>query len=59
MGIARISLGTKSMDSILAFVMFAGVALTAAAVIFLLGRHHHHGRKARKHADHKKRDKRS
>jgi hypothetical protein len=46
--IALISLGTKSVDSILAFVMFAGVAIAATAVVFLLGRHQHRKRKARK-----------
>lgn len=50
MDIALISLGTKSLDSALAFVMFAGVALAAAAVLFLLGRHSHRKRKARKRA---------
>ena len=50
MDIALVSLGTKDMDTVLAMIMFAGVALAAAAVLFLLGRHQHRKRKARKHA---------
>ena len=48
MDIARISLGTKDLDTVLACLMLAGVALAAATVLFLLGRHHHGRRKARK-----------
>ena len=50
MDIALVSLGTKNGDDLLAWIMFAGVALAAAAVFFLLGRHHHRKRKARKKA---------
>jgi membrane protein DedA with SNARE-associated domain len=50
MDAALVNLGTKSMDSVLAWVMFAGVAAAAAAVLFLLGRHGHRKRKARKQA---------
>ncbi len=50
MDIALVNLGTKSMDTVLAFFMFAGVALAAAALFFLFGRHQHRKRKARKHA---------
>ena len=38
------------MDTLLAWFMFAGCALAAAVVIFLLGRHGHRRRKAHKHA---------
>lgn len=50
MDIALVSLGTKSVDSLLAWIMFAGVAVAATAVCFLLGRHQHQKHKARKHA---------
>ena len=50
MDVALVSLGTKNLDSILAWIMFAGVALAAAAVFFLFGRHLRHKRKARKQA---------
>ena len=50
MDIALVSLGTKSMDTILAMIMFIGVGLAAATVCFLYGRHHHRRRKARKQA---------
>lgn len=50
MDLALVSLGTKSMDSVLAWIMFAGVALAAGALFFLYGRHHHRKRKARKRA---------
>ena len=50
MDIALVSLGTKSMDSVLAWFMFAGVAVAAGTLFFLYGRHHHRKRKARKHA---------
>jgi hypothetical protein len=46
--IALVSLGTKSIDSVLAFFMFAGVALAATALFFLFGRHQNRRRKARK-----------
>jgi hypothetical protein len=36
------------MDVILGWLMFAGVAVVAGVVFFLLGRHHHRTRKARK-----------
>ena len=52
MDVALVQLGTKSVDSILAIVMFTGTALAAAAVFFLLGRHTHRKRKARKQAKH-------
>ena len=50
MDIALVNLGTKSMDTVLAMLMFAFVAVAAGAVCFLLGRHQHRKRKARKHA---------
>lgn len=50
MDLALLPFGTKSLDSILAWIMLAGVAVAAAAVCFLLGRHHHHQRKARRKA---------
>ena len=50
MDIALVSLGTKSMDTVLAWIMFAGVGLAAGALFFLYGRHHHRKRKARKRA---------
>ncbi len=57
MDIALVNLGTKSIDSVLAFFMFAGVAFAAAALFFLFGRHQNRKRKARKLAknDHVKR----
>ncbi len=48
MDLALLPFGTKSLDSILAWIMLAGVALAAAAVVYLLGRHHYHKRKTRK-----------
>jgi hypothetical protein len=48
--VALIGLGTKDIDTILAWIMFTGVALAAGLVLYLLGRHHHHRRKAKKHA---------
>jgi hypothetical protein len=48
--IALVSLGTKSVDSVLAVVMLAGTALAAAALFYLLGRHQQRKRKARKQA---------
>jgi hypothetical protein len=50
MDAALFNLGTKDMDTVLAWIMFAGVALAAAAVCFLYGRHTHRKRKARKYA---------
>ena len=50
MDIALVSLGTKSMDTILAWIMFGGVAAAAAVLFFLYGRHQHRKRKARKAA---------
>ena len=50
MDIALVSLGTKSLDSILAWIMFAGVAAAAAALFFLFGRHQNRKRKARRQA---------
>ena len=50
MDIALVSLGTKSMDTILAVIMFVGVGLAAATLCFLYGRHSHRNRKARKNA---------
>jgi hypothetical protein len=47
---ALVPFGAKSMDTLLAWIMFAGVAVAAAAVFFLLGRHGHRKRKARKQA---------
>ena len=41
MDVALIGLGTKDVDSILAWIMFAGVALGAGLVLYLLGRHQH------------------
>jgi uncharacterized membrane protein len=48
--IALVSLGTKTMDTVLAMLMFAGVAVAAGALFFLFGRDQHRKRKARKHA---------
>ena len=50
MDVALIGLGTKDIDTVLAWIMFIGVAAGAATVLFLLGRHHHHKRKAKKRA---------
>jgi hypothetical protein len=54
MGAALFNLGTKDMDTVLAWIMFAGVALAAATVFVLYGRHHHRKRRARKAAGHGK-----
>jgi len=48
--VALIGLGTKDIDTVLAWIMFSGVALAAGLVLYLLGRHHHRRRKAKKHA---------
>ena len=48
MDIALVNLGTKSLDTVLAMLMFAGVAVAAGALFFLFGRHQHRKRKARK-----------
>lgn len=50
MDVALIGLGTKDIDTVLAWIMFSGVALAAGLVLYLLGRHHHRRRKAKKHA---------
>lgn len=50
MDVALVSLGTKSMDTVLAMLMLAFVAVAAGALCFLFGRHQHRKRKARKHA---------
>jgi hypothetical protein len=47
--IALVSLGTKSIDTVLAVAMFTGVALAAAALCYLFGRDQHRKRKARRH----------
>jgi hypothetical protein len=49
--IALVQLGTKSVDSVLAAVMFIGTGLAAATLFFFMGRHQHRKRKARKHAE--------
>jgi hypothetical protein len=46
--LALVPLGTKSVDSVLAIIMFAFTGLAAATVFYLLGRHQHRQRKARK-----------
>ena len=46
--IALVGLGTKDVDTILAWIMFAGVALATGAVLYLLGRHNHRQHKAKK-----------
>lgn len=52
MDLALVPFGTKSVDTVLAIVMFAGTGLAAAALFFLMGRHQHRKRKARKQAEH-------
>lgn len=58
MGIALLGFGAKDMDQILAWIMFALVAVAASGVIFLLCRHSHSCRKARKNGNHNHRAKR-
>lgn len=48
MDVALISLGTKDLDRVLAWIMFALVGAAAAGVIFLWARHGRRRRKARK-----------
>lgn len=50
MDIALLGFGDKDVDTVLAWIMFAFVAVCASIVIFLLSRHAHQKRKARKHA---------
>ncbi|MFI5345031.1 MAG: hypothetical protein ACHQ51_01535 [Elusimicrobiota bacterium] len=53
MDVALIGLGTKDIDTVLAWIMFTGVALAAGLVLYLLGRHHQRKRKAKKNHAHK------
>ncbi|MDE2142825.1 MAG: hypothetical protein KGJ84_10470 [Elusimicrobia bacterium] len=48
MDVALAGWGAKDPETILAWIMFTGVALAAGLVVFLLVRHGHRGRKARK-----------
>ncbi|MDE2509545.1 MAG: hypothetical protein KGL74_00355 [Elusimicrobia bacterium] len=47
MNVALAGWGAKDPETILAWIMFTGVALAAGLVVFLLVRHGHRERKAR------------
>lgn len=49
MDLALIQYGTKDVDTVLAWIMFAFVGIAASIVIFLLWRHNVQARKARRH----------
>lgn len=52
MNIALVPQGVRDLDSVLAFLMLAGVVVATCAALYFLGRHHHRERKAKRHARH-------
>lgn len=52
MNIHLIPREVRDVDTVLAFIMMAAVAIAACAVIYLLGRHLHHKHKAPNNASH-------